>query len=88
MCSEKGREEGKRVVDEEGVPISKGGEGGGGKEGAGDLILSWRGKSFLLFLFYFGCEEGKGEGRRGRLGERGEGGEVVVFEIGVRRKGE
>ena len=62
--------------------------GGGGKEGAGDLILSWRGKSFLLFLFYFGCEEGKGEGRRGRLGERGEGGEVVVFEIGGRRKGE
>ena len=28
----------------------------------------------MLFLFYFGCEEGKGEGRRGRIGERGEGG--------------
>ena len=43
----------------------------------------------MLFLFYFGCEEGKGEGRRGRIGERGEGGGgVVVFEIGGRRKGE
>ena len=30
VCSEKGREEGKRVVDEEGVLIPKGGEGGGG----------------------------------------------------------
>ena len=30
--SEKGREERKRVVDEEGVPIPKGGEGGGAKK--------------------------------------------------------
>ena len=40
------------------------------------VLICWegRGKSFLLFLFYFGCEEGKGEGRRERFDEREEGG--------------
>ena len=40
------------------------------------VLTCWegRGKSFLLSLFYFGCEEGKGEGRRERFDEREEGG--------------
>ena len=36
----------------------------------------------MLFLFYFGCEEGKGEGRRGRIGERGEGGGWWYLRLG------